>query len=196
VLQGAGRVRVVAVELPLRTTDDVARTWTGLADGLATGGGAVWWEVDRDGDLAAQLDVVASARSALAGGAKLRTGGTTPDAVAPTPLLASFLVGCATRGLPFKLTAGLHHAVRGTDPVTGGVTHGVLEVLLATRAAAGRADEAEVSEVLDRTDGAALAREVRALGPQEVRDVRGLWASFGCCGVLDPLGELAALGVR
>jgi hypothetical protein len=192
-LAADGRTRVVAVELPLATAaDDLARTWRQLS---ATGA-AVWWELDRDADPAGQLDRVAAARGSSPGGAKLRTGGTDAAAVAPVPLLAAFLVGCAARALPFKLTAGLHHAVRGPDPVTGGTTHGVLDVLLATRAAVQGADDEAVAALLVRTDADGLARDAAAMTPDEVGSVRALWASFGCCGVLDPLGELDALGVR
>lgn len=190
-LAADGRARVVAVELPLPAAqDDLAGTW---AD-LAVDGAAVWWEVDRDAPLDQQLDRIATARpSAGSGGAKLRTGGSDPAAVAPTALLATFLVGCATWGLPFKLTAGLHHAVRGPDPVTGGVTHGVANVLLATVAAAEGAGCEQVAAALERTDADGLASEVRALTGDQVRRLRALWSSFGCCGVLDPLTELDRL---
>ena len=188
-----GRAQVVAVELPLATAgDDLAGTWRELG----RGGVAVWWELDRDLPLAEQLDAVAAARQDRAGGAKLRTGGTDAAAVAPTGLLASFLAGCAARGLPFKLTAGLHHAVRGPDPVTGGTTHGVANVLLATRAAAAGATQADVADVLEQRDAAALSAGLDALTEDEAHAVRGLWVSFGCCGVLDPLTELEALGQR
>ncbi len=191
-LEDDGRVRVVAVELPLVPDDDLAGTWGALAGGRV----AVWWELDRESDLGARLDAVAAARPRPgAGGAKLRTGGTAPAAVAPTDLLAGFLTGCARRELPFKLTAGLHHAVRGLDPVTGGVTHGVLNVLHATRAAARGGDGRTVAEALERTDAGRLAAEVLAWTPTDRRQVRAAWTSFGCCGVLDPLGELDDLGV-
>ena len=189
-----GGTHVVAVELPLGSAgDDLAGAWRDLA----RGGAAVWWEVDRDVPLVPQLDAVAAARPGPgAGGAKLRTGGTDAAAVAPTGLLAAFLVGCATRSLPFKLTAGLHHAVRGPDPVTGGTTHGVANVLLATHAAASGATTADVADVLEQRDGPALSAGLDALTDDEQHAVRALWASFGCCGVLDPLTELDALGQR
>lgn len=191
-LEDGGRVRVVAVELPLVPHDDVAGTWGALANG----GVAVWWELDPGTDLDPQLDAVAAARPRPgAGGAKLRTGGSDAAAVASAHLLAGFLTGCAARGLPFKLTAGLHHALRGPDPVTGGVTHGVLNVLHATRAAARGGDARTVAEALERTDAARLAAEVRAWTRTDRQQVRAAWASFGCCGVLDPLGELDDLGV-
>ncbi len=193
-----GRTRVVAVELPLGTAgDDLAGTWRELG----RDGAAVWWEVDRDAPLSPQLEALAAARPDAgsgtgSGGAKLRTGGTDPAAAAPTGLLAAFVVGCAGRALPFKLTAGLHHAVRGPDPVTGGTTHGVANVLLATHAAGMGAPQADVADVLEQRDAGALSAGLDALTEDEQHAVRALWVSFGCCGVLDPLTELEALGQR
>jgi hypothetical protein len=56
--------------------------------------------------------------------AKFRTGGLAAE-LFPTPIeLAAVICACRDRKLPFKLTAGLHHAIRHTDPETGFVHHG------------------------------------------------------------------------
>ena len=149
-------------------------------------------EVPRTGFDAA-LDHVGDTRSFQA--AKYRTGGVTPDAFPTERELAAFLVACAARGVPFKLTAGLHHAVRGHDPVTGGTTHGVLNVVAAVDALLAGADERAVTALLEQTDGAALAELVSALPSERRHAERSAWASFGCCGVTDPLRELAVLGL-
>ena len=72
--------------------------------------------------------------------AKYRTGGATPDAFPTEQALADFLVATVERGLPFKLTAGLHHVVRRTEPETGFEQHGLLNVLVATADALARED--------------------------------------------------------
>ena len=62
---------------------------------------------------------------------KFRTGGLAAE-LFPTPVeLAAVICACRDRELPFKLTAGLHHALRHTDPETGFTHHGFLNVLVA-----------------------------------------------------------------
>ena len=61
--------------------------------------------------------------------AKFRTGGPTAEAVPDDAELAAFIAPCLDRGSPFKLTAGLHHAVRYTETETGFEHHGFLNVL-------------------------------------------------------------------
>jgi hypothetical protein len=127
--------------------------------------------------------------------AKYRTGGTTHDAFPSARELAAFLVACAERELPFKLTAGLHHAVRHTDAVTGFENHGVLNVLVATLAAK-TGDKADaVAEKLEDRAPDSLVAVVRSWPGRDVIGVRALFRSFGCCGVTDPINDLIALGL-
>jgi hypothetical protein len=146
-------------------------------------------EVPRAG-FADSLDLVAK------GGwqaAKYRTGGAAADAVPAVDELAAFLVACADRTLPFKLTAGLHHAVRHTDDATGFANHGVLNVLVATHAALADRGADVVAAALDEQAAGPLVASVRSWSSSAVRDVRRLFRSFGCCGVTDPIDDLADL---
>ena len=102
------------------------------------------------------------------------------------------ICACRDRELPFKLTAGLHHAVRHADPETGFVHHGFLNVLAGALAAV--RDEAEVADVAellaDHRPGAA-GRD----GPASDRTIqRPLWVGFGSCSIDEPLTDLARLG--
>lgn len=146
--------------------------------------------------------------------AKLRTQ-QTAEAAAPSALdLAGFITACQGRGLPFKLTGGLHHAIAttssistsSTSPPTSSSTstsreppvireHGAVNVLLATHAAQTGASVHEVARLLERTDDLALAAELRDLTPAQQHELRATFTSYGCCGVLDPLSELADLGL-
>lgn len=127
--------------------------------------------------------------------AKYRTGGTTADAFPDAHELAAFLVACAERGLPFKLTAGLHRAVRNTADQTGFEQHGVLNVLVATRAAHTGDGLDAVAQLLEQRDADALLAVVATWSADDVLEVRRLFCSFGCCGVTDPVDDLIALGL-
>ena len=148
-----------------------------------------------DGDLAA-----AEIRSAYQEGgrvvAKFRTGPTSTWAWPDEAELAAFL-RLTTPEVPFKLTGGLHHAVRGTYEVAGRPeeNHGVLNVLVATSAALAGAGQDEVAALLAVRDARALADLVAAWPDATATRVREAFTAFGCCTVTDPVDELADLGL-
>lgn len=142
--------------------------------------------------------------------AKARTGGITPEAIPDAAALARFIVACAGAEVPFKATAGLHHALRGDYALTydrGSATaemHGFLNVLLGAGAAfVGRCAEEEVAAVLaERAPGAFVFREegVSAHGHrlllEHIAATREAFAlSFGSCSFVEPLEELQSLNL-
>jgi hypothetical protein len=118
--------------------------------------------------------------------AKVRTGGVRADLYPDEAELAAAIRAAVEAGVPFKATAGLHHAVRNTDPATGFEQHGFLNLLLA----AADPDRGEV--LLAERDGEVVAARVRELDPGVVR---ARFVSFGTCSITDPLTELAGLGL-
>jgi hypothetical protein len=134
------------------------------------------------------LDEVAAADLRL----KLRTGGTEPHLHPSPAALGAAIDAALDRELAFKCTAGLHHAVRHTDPATGVTEHGFLNVLLATRAAL---DGADVVAVLEERDGGALLRLAGGSGAEALARTRRWFTSFGCCDACDVLEDLLDLGV-
>lgn len=146
-------------------------------------------------EVLADLDTVAAAGGAPAPRAKFRTGGTTPEAFPTDAEFAVGIVGAARRDLPFKLTAGLHDPARHRDPITGFEHHGLLNVLLAADAALLWADADEVAGILGDRDEAGLARAVRDLAPERVREVRGLVLSVGTCSITECVDGLTRVGV-
>jgi hypothetical protein len=116
--------------------------------------------------------------------AKVRCGPEPP----PVDELASFIRTCREEGIPFKATAGLHHALRTNGQL------GFLNLL----AAAVFGDE-ERALVEDDAEAFALGdtfrwRECEA-GAGEVADVRrSLFVSIGSCSFFEPVEELEALG--
>ena len=120
---------------------------------------------------------------------KFRTGGVSADAF-PTPAeLAASIAAALDRELPFKCTAGLHHAVRRTDPETGVLHHGFLNVLAATRACL---DGGPTEDVLALTDADAL---LDGLDTQALERTRRWFTGFGSCDVLEPHDDLVELGL-
>lgn len=142
--------------------------------------------------LLAALDTVSEARrDGVAVAPKFRTGGLAAE-LFPTPVeLAAVICACRDRGLPFKLTAGLHHAIRQTDPETGFAHHGFVNVLVAATAAADGAEVADVAALLDGSNPVPLIEEVRRRRDQE----RPLWIGFGTCSIAEPLDDLTRLGL-
>jgi hypothetical protein len=142
------------------------------------------------------LDTVGEARiDGAAVVAKFRTGGVTADAFPSEDDLAYCIVAAYNAGVPFKLTAGLHHAVRHTGEHTGFEHHGFLNVMVAVARGHAGADEAAVADALAIRDAEALAGQIRSWSADEGVAVRSSFTSFGCCGVEDPIQDLLDLGL-
>ncbi|WP_431900515.1 hypothetical protein [Micromonospora chalcea] len=161
-----------------------------LADQLD--GTAVYAEIPLTFGLTGALDTLAEARAGgLPVAAKFRTGGLAAE-LFPTPVeLAAVICACRDRKLPFKLTAGLHHAIRHRDPETGFNHHGVVNVLGATLAAVGGAEVDGVAELLAATDPVRVVEPARAHRDAE----RPLWVGYGSCSISEPLTDLIRLGL-
>jgi hypothetical protein len=163
-------------------------------------------EVGEGQSLAAEISIGAGAGRVLAEVAeqaaagrlvlaKFRTGGTTADAFPAEEVVGYVIASAMAAGAPLKLTAGLHHAVRHTDPVTGFEHHGFLNVLVAFAHALAGDDLAALVDVLAERDSAAVVAAYRALTDDQVAAARRGFVSFGCCGVEDPIRDLVALGL-
>lgn len=152
----------------------------------------VYAEIPLTWGLLAALDATAQDRAAGRRIApKFRTGGLAAE-LFPTPVeLAAVICSCRDRNLPFKLTAGLHHAMRHTDPETGFTHHGFLNVLVATALAVEDEEVADVAEALGATHPTSLIEPVRA----RRSDPRPLWVGFGTCSVMEPLTDLVRFGL-
>lgn len=120
---------------------------------------------------------------------KFRTGGVTADAFPTTVEVAASISAALDRELPFKCTAGLHHALRHTDPETGFDHHGFLNVLVATRACL---DGGDVAAVLEETDGGRL---MDGMDPETLERTRRWFTGIGSCSILEPHDDLVELGL-
>lgn len=189
-----------AVEFALRDEDDLAhnaRRLVQVVDSLdqVLDDVTVYAEppmlhgVPTHGWLAA-LDELAAREVAL----KFRTGGLSADLFPSSAELAACIEAALDRELPFKCTAGMHHAVRKRDVETGFEHHGFLNVLLATRSSLDGAARDDVARVLDDTDGLALASRLSA-DPVQAARTRRWFTSFGSCSVLEAHEDLVDLGL-
>ncbi len=193
------RLRLRAVEVPAAKGDEPAQAITDVAAALdsvplASATGYIEFPLAAIADPAAAgplLDL-ADQRGYRP---KLRTGGVTPDAFPDEATLAGCLAAVAGRRIPFKCTAGLHHAVRGTDQAAGLEQHGFLNVLLAVGAAAAGASVGEIAAILAERDPAKVADAVRALDPGAAAEIRWLFTSFGTCSTEEPGADLVSLGL-
>ncbi|MEU8250754.1 hypothetical protein [Nonomuraea sp. NPDC048916] len=125
-------------------------------------------------------------------GLKVRCGGETAEAFPPVEHLAAFIRFCAEHDIPFKATAGLHHAIRHFDPSLGVDRHGFLNLLLAVCEAAEHRDPAPV---LRTTDVGHLVRMAQSVSPETAEHARRLLVSYGSCNTSAPLEDLRTLGL-
>lgn len=137
-------------------------------------------------------------------GAKIRTGGETPDMVPRPEDVARFIAACASSGVPFKATAGLHHPLRNVDETVGAMMYGFFNVFMAA-ALAHQADfeVPDLHEVL--TDDAIenfrfsddrAAWQVHEVDLEQIEACRAGYAiSFGSCSFDEPREDLRALNL-
>ena len=167
-----GAAGVEAVELALESSRpraaDLLATWRAV-EPLA---GEIYFELVLDEGWRDGVPAAIGAIAAIGARVKLRCGGAyTPS----SEQVALVIAACRDAGVPFKCTAGLHHAVRRGDE------HGFLNILAATTA-----PNARLEEVLEEEDAAALDLEA----PD-----RSLFTSFGSCSWREPVDDLQALGL-
>lgn len=134
-------------------------------------------------------------RRGLPVSAKLRTGGTSAEAFPTGQQVAAVIAAVVTAGCPLKFTAGLHHAVRHTDETTGFEHHGFLNLLIAVHVALRGGQGDDLAAVIEQRRAQELVDAVRSWDSEEDREVRQVFTSFGCCGVEEPIADLAGLGL-
>lgn len=188
-----------ALEIALRDLDDltgnahrvVAAVEDARAEGLLGEDVPVFVELpqaETTSDWLHAADEVAAAELRL----KFRTGGVEAHLFPTAYQLASWIDAALDRELPFKCTAGLHHAIAHRDHDTGFAHHGFLNLLVATEALFDGSDTHEAQRLLglDRAD--TLLAEI---GDARLDRARRWFTSFGSCSVNDPLDDLTRLGL-
>jgi hypothetical protein len=188
------------VELKVSSIDAVENTMEQTPRHLQ-----VYTEIPIDDDPRELISLI----SRLGGRAKVRTGGVTRDAFPPTADLLRFLDACVRARVPFKATAGLHHALRADYRLTyaadspEATMFGFLNLFLAAvflragmdaHAAAGVLEEA--SPQAFQFDRGGITWHEHRLDHDALRSARqNVVVSFGSCSFTEPIGELEALGL-
>lgn len=120
---------------------------------------------------------------------KFRTGGIEKN-LFPSPEKLIEVLDLAVRaGLPFKLTAGLHRAMRYTDTETGFDHFGFLNIAAATAVLRASGNRREALEHLNTDD-----TEVVTTAVAREPDWRESFLSFGTCSLVEPTETLGQLG--
>ena len=141
--------------------------------------------------------------------AKIRTGGISAEAFPQATDVIRFMAECTRASVPYKATAGLHHAIKGRYRLTyepnslSAMMFGFLNVFVAGGflATGMREDDAlraleERSPDAFQIDEDGISWRGYRLDPGQLRKFRETnTISFGSCSFLEPVEELKDLGV-
>jgi hypothetical protein len=196
-----GLAIVDAIETPLKAVADVDALLDAVPEQLAI---AMEVPVAQHPDIRGYIAALAGTGTA----AKVRCGGVTADAMLPAQPIIAFMQACRTAGVPFKCTAGLHHALPGQYRLTydanppmghmqGFVNTFIAAILIGARAI----DEHTALDLMADADGAHFVLTDQHIGWKQhtipvatATEQRARFAlSYGSCSFEEPTGELAAL---
>jgi hypothetical protein len=187
------------------TVETRASTPREMPNASLTSGVAIFVEIPIADDPAPLLDAIRGAGVR----AKVRTGGTTPEAFPSAPQVARFIRRCVERDIIYKATAGLHHPLRAEyrlsyhEGAPTGTMFGFLNVLLATMIAREGGLQKDVVAALEERDPAAVsasdeavtwrgrAFKIASLRAGRTRSMTG----FGSCSFREPVADLKTLGL-
>lgn len=141
--------------------------------------------------------------------AKVRTGGTSPEFFPEASDLVHFLAAVTTHHVPFKATAGLHHAFRGVYPLTylpdakSYPMFGFVNVLLATAELIRSGNRELAQMLLEEDDPVAFEcsseiitwRDQHYSADELISVRRHAFLGFGSCSFREPVDELRAQAV-
>ena len=170
---------------------------------------AAFFEVSPQGPLAAVVSAIVAYGERTRGlvvpvtAAKLRCGGSTAESFPSPEQIAQFLARCASAGVSYKATAGLHHPVRHRNPATGFTEHGFLNLLAASVLLVNdELREEQLVDVLDERDQEAFVVAPDRFGWRDrvtdregVKRGRRFFVAYGSCSFSEPVEDLKALGV-
>lgn len=199
-LEGSSSPHVIAVEcgpLPLHALDRIARHVPPAT--------TLYVEVH----FTDELEETIAAISDIEARAKIRTGGITANSIPSAQQVARFMACCVQHRVPFKATAGLHHAIHGMRALTyepgseRASMQGFLNVLLAAALLADGGDVPAATALLEESSPANfrftpedITWRDRTFSAQLLAETRKtVMLSFGSCSFAEPLEEMRAAGL-
>ena len=159
-------------------------------------------------------DFLIAAIGRAGGCAKIRTGGVTQKAFPAAADVARFIQCCASHGVPFKATAGLHHPIRGEYRLTYdeqppvGTMYGYLNIFVAAAfawdTAVSDGDGRLLLQILEERDASSFVfndfgcnYRGHSISTVTLHDARRAFAiSFGSCSFREPVDDLIALALH
>ena len=164
-----------------------------------------FFEISLEPGFERMLEVVGARRAS----AKLRTGGVTPDAFPSSETIVRVVAACNELGLAFKATAGLHHPLCGTYPLTyatdapRATMYGYVNLFLGSAFIRKGIAEREACAILEESsaDGfsfreSGVSWRGNELNRDDLRMTRSrLFLSFGSCSFREPVDEARELGL-
>jgi len=195
-----GTVLCDSVEMPVASYDDITQATAAFQDDLA-----LFLEVSPHSDPISLLREIALTPAS----AKLRTGGVVESAIPSPEQVVRFLEVCVEEGVPFKATAGLHHAIRGRYPLTydpssaSAMMFGYLNIFFGAAFCAAGSSSSSILGIVEETNPAAFRVDDRGVWwddhvvvHEQLASVRQTVAvSFGACSFSEPVGEARSLNL-
>jgi len=140
--------------------------------------------------------------------AKIRMGGVSAEAFPTPPAVIQMLSALAKIRLPFKATAGLHHPIRSTQPLTynprsaTSTMHGFVNLCCAAAALYFGGNDHDAENILNGQDPSAFTvsensigwRHLTWSGDQLAMLRRDFFTGVGSCSFEEPVHDLEALG--
>lgn len=190
---------IESIEIKIDQRAEMERVRRCIPAGLTT-----YFEVPFDTPFPEALTVIEAAGAR----AKLRMGGVVAGAFPAAPMVARMIQALADRRLPFKATAGLHHAIRSRHALTyepdspSDLMHGFLNLACAAALLYFGGDVSQATLLLEEQDPSAWQVTPDGIGwrsfrwsTEELRLVRERFMiSFGSCSFTEPIHDLEALG--
>lgn len=121
---------------------------------------------------------------------KFRTGGIKQELFPSSEQIIDVLSQVVAHGIAFKLTAGLHRAIRYTDENTGFHHFGFANIAAATAALKNGASKEEAQQLLDSSDSVTVTEALNAGDGW-----RESFTAFGTCSVAEPVETLVEIGL-